>query len=578
MTDVQDVSFSSPQLLHLLFEIPTDVLRHIILPYASISEISCLDIAITSYSLRPVWLDALDGLKLCHTTDIETEVTMSKLLWLNSRGLVLDVINLQGSTCIKDNDRMLLLITESSKLSRVKQLSCGLCCLGRENISLCTRLPHLESVNLSGQCLEVVAQFLQQSHPNLHTLNISRVYNIGIKDTESITNSFPALKSLSICGNRKLADDSLASLARGCPQLSHLDVSNCRGLKGPGLIEIALRCQSLTSLDLSMCTISASHLTNLFNCTLALERLLLRNCFGVSDEVVETLVKTSRRLVYLDLSGCSNITNASLTAVLSHCPCLTHLGINDCFRVRTKAFTSIISSLNLESIQLDNCDKITDQAVVAIIEKCPALRCLSVGFCLGVSNVSLIALSARSIYIVKLNLEACYNVSDEGLEALVSIGGGSSPLEEISLASVYNISDRGICAIAENCSSLRVLNISVDEGSRPGITDKSIVAIAQRCGKLCDLNLNRCRGITDVSVEAVAASCPFLEKIRMRYCALLTDAAISALAMARCWKQLRYIDVGHCQQLTDSSIAKISKKFVNIEKDRNACHLFFDDT
>ncbi|KAL3695139.1 hypothetical protein R1sor_008790 [Riccia sorocarpa] len=116
------------------------------------------------------------------------------------------------------------------------------------------------------------------------------------------------------------------------------------------------------------------------------------------------------------------------------------------------------------------------------------------------------------------------------------------------------LGDRSVVAIAESCKDLQHLSLRW----RQGITDIGVSALAGSCRKLTHLDLGRCKKITDQSLEAIS-HLEFLEVLVLRNCSLITDAGVSLLASGVTNKCLRRLDLRECDQLTDSGALSLQQ-------------------
>ncbi|KAK3536130.1 hypothetical protein QTP70_031023, partial [Hemibagrus guttatus] len=114
-----------------------------------------------------------------------------------------------------------------------------------------------------------------------------------------------------------------------------------------------------------------------------------------------------RGLQELDLSGCSNLTDVSMTQVLQfpvlqrlslamlpeisdegvasvvlHCPCLTSLALSGCSRLTDAGLARALPRLHrLQRLQLAYCNGITDRSLSLIVQHCKRLRTLDISMC-----------------------------------------------------------------------------------------------------------------------------------------------------------------------------------------------------
>jgi hypothetical protein len=88
--------------------------------------------------------------------------------------------------------------------------------------------------------------------------------------------------------------------------------------------------------------------------------------------------------------------------------------------------------LQLQSLNIDGCSKITDEGIRAVASGLPRLQ--------------------------SLNIEYCDNITDEGIRALAN---GLPQLQSLTINDCGNITDEGISALANGCTQLHSLNIRI---------------------------------------------------------------------------------------------------------------------
>ena len=109
--------------------------------------------------------------------------------------------------------------------------------------------------------------------------------------------------------------------------------------------------------------------------------------------------------------------------------------------------------------------------------------------------------------------------------ALISLGISNRGLETIIINECDHVSDNGVVALTKGCSGILALGLS-----RLKITDIAISAVTNSCKRLRFLNLGRCRNISDSSIKNVAIGLPQLQVLRLERCISLTADAMSAIA------------------------------------------------
>ena len=134
----------------------------------------------------------------------------------------------------------------------------------------------------------------------------------------------------------------------------------------------------------------------------------------------------------------------------------------------------------------------------------------------------------------------CFDKSDIGDEAIVSIAHGSPHLTKVILFDCDCITDTSMIALGENCSQLVLIDISRCNG----IPHKGLTALADARRNITGVNvpdmqhgfsLRRIRishndQITDIGISAVGRSCPLVKEIDFSHCGMISGMGISAIA------------------------------------------------
>ena len=102
---------------------------------------------------------------------------------------------------------------------------------------------------------------------------------------------------------------------------------------------------------------------------------------------------------------------------------------------------------------MGGCSNITDNGAI-MLSKCKNLIGLSLGYCMKISDMGVIAISQNCTSLKNLILYRCELISDE---AISSIASHSHKLRLLDLRYCYKISDRGIEKVAKKCCFLSFL-------------------------------------------------------------------------------------------------------------------------
>ena len=170
-----------------------------------------------------------------------------------------------------------------------------------------------------------------------------------------------------------------------------------------------------------------------------LRRLDLSNCWCVDDYTMELVAKYCGNLTIINLSWCTNITREGLDDVTKGCTTLTDLTISHCcfsnkdLECIPKNCTNVLTSLDISE-----CEYISENIVEEIIEKCRNLETLKLG--------------------------RCWTVTNDGIEKIAKIGPSS--LRFLDISNFNNpyfdmfLDDDTVRHIIERCENLTELNLT----------------------------------------------------------------------------------------------------------------------
>ncbi|KMS98796.1 hypothetical protein BVRB_3g068720 isoform A [Beta vulgaris subsp. vulgaris] len=227
--------------------------------------------------------------------------------------------------------------------------------------------------------------------------------------------------------------------------------------------------------------------------------------------------------------------------------------------LRDKYYSSV---LNLEILNLNGCQKISDKGVEAITSACSNLRIFSIYWNVRVTDVGVQHLVKNCKHVINLNLSGCKNVSDKSLEV---VADAYQELESLNITRCIKLSDSGLQCILYKCSSLKSLNLYalssftdevyknmsrlahlrfLDLCGAQNLSDHGLMCIAE-CNNLVYLNITWCVRVTDVGVIAIAKGCTCLELLSLFGIIGVTDKSLEALS-ASCSNTLKTLDVNGC--------------------------------
>uniref|UniRef100_A0A452HR94 F-box domain-containing protein n=1 Tax=Gopherus agassizii TaxID=38772 RepID=A0A452HR94_9SAUR len=307
----------------------------------------------------------------------------------------------------------------------------------------------------------------------------------------------PYVVRLNLRGCSSLHWPSFKSISE-CKNLQDLNVSECQGLNDESMRLISEGCPALLYLNLSYTDITNGTLRLLSRSFSNLQYLSLAYCRKFTDKGLQYLGsgKGCHKLIYLDLSGCIQISVDGFRYIANSCSEIKHLVINDmptltdkCIQALVEKCQQIMSVVFLDSphlsdvafkalaecklvkVRIEGNNRITDLSFKLMSKSCPQIKHIYMADCQKITDVSLKTISPLK-YILVLNLADCVRISDAGLRSFLE-GSSGTKLRELNLT---------------NCIH---------------VTDASLMKIAQRCHNLTYLNMRYCESVTDAGIEAL---------------------------------------------------------------------------
>ncbi|KAM5204503.1 F-box and leucine-rich repeat protein 13 [Hipposideros larvatus] len=384
-----------------------------------------------------------------------------------------------------------------------------------------------------------------------------------------------------------------------CKNLQELNVSDCPTLTDESMRYISEGCPGVLYLNLSNTTITNRTMRLLPRHFHNLQNLSLAYCRKFTDKGLQylNLGNGCHKLIYLDLSGCTQISVQGFRSIANSCTGIMHLTINDmptltdscvkalvekCPRIASVVFIGAphisdcafkaLSTCNLRKIRFEGNNRITD-ACFKFIDKCyPNISHIYMVDCKGITDASLKSLSPLKKLTV-LNLANCVRIGDMGLKQFLD-GPVSTKIKELNLSNCI-LSDVSIVKLSERCPNLNYLSLRnceylTDLGITYIVNIYSLVSvdlsgtdisnegltILSRHKKLKELCLSECYKITNFGIQAFCKGSLILEYLDVSYCPQLSDEIIKAVAIYCI--NLTYLSIAGCPKITDSAMELLS--------------------
>lgn len=170
---------------------------------------------------------------------------------------------------------------------------------------------------------------------------------------------------------KSLGDDAIVQMLQHVgPRLTHLDISRNADLTSRTLLDgILANCASLQTLNMVLLQaeeIEPAHFVKLFEglksrgCA-KLTKLSLERCLAVNDEVIAALIDfCGPNLVELNVNSCDRITEEGFKAIAKGCPNLQVINIGFCRQVTDGVVMELMNSMRqLREISLFACNKVS---------------------------------------------------------------------------------------------------------------------------------------------------------------------------------------------------------------------------
>eukprot|EP00188_Purpureofilum_apyrenoidigerum_P001938 Plantae.Rhodophyta-Purpureofilum_apyrenoidigerum.ctg21195.p1 GENE.Plantae.Rhodophyta-Purpureofilum_apyrenoidigerum.ctg21195~~Plantae.Rhodophyta-Purpureofilum_apyrenoidigerum.ctg21195.p1 ORF type:complete len:519 (-),score=78.34 Plantae.Rhodophyta-Purpureofilum_apyrenoidigerum.ctg21195:463-2019(-) len=271
---------------------------------------------------------------------------------------------------------------------------------------------------------------------------------------------------LRFCG-RGMSDQVLITLTTGSTSIRELVLEGCYRLSDDGIIEAVNNLADLSVFELTSCPNlgkrSMEALVTKFGSTL--KSLAIGSSPQLGAEELKILANFEK-LESLKITENPNMTDDILEHILQN-----------------------QSDGNLITLDLSSCSEITDAGVSTVAHKRRALKEIKLD-CTKISDEGLSKLSERCTFLQSVSLRSCSNVTDLGCLHLIE----KCKLTTLILNKLYCITDATICSLREHCANtLQELDISWCRA----ISDEALgVLIDSSRANLRTLTLRGCSQIT----------------------------------------------------------------------------------
>ncbi|KAL7134070.1 hypothetical protein ABFS83_11G002600 [Erythranthe nasuta] len=288
----------------------------------------------------------------------------------------------------------------------------------------------------------------------------------------------------------------------------------------------------------------------------------------VSPSILRNLISHPSLWLVLDFHEMNNAGDRLVAALsLSRYQNVKHINLEFARDIEDKHLEIVKSKCghsvkNIEVLNLNGCQKISDVGIDLITYNSPILKVFSIYWNVRVSDLGIRNLVKNCKLVIDLNLSGCKNVTDESSKLIAESYPG---LQHLNLTRCIKLTDKGLQMILAKCSSLQSLNLYalssftdiaykkisllihlqfLDLCGAQNLSDDGLSCIA-KCKNLTSLNLTWCVRITDQGVLTVAQGCRSLEFLSLFGIIGVTDKSLEALS-SFCSNTITTLDVNGC--------------------------------
>jgi F-box/leucine-rich repeat protein 9 len=220
----------------------------------------------------------------------------------------------------------------------------------------------------------------------------------------------------------------------------------------------------------------------------------------------------------------------------------------------------------LEILDLTDSKGLSNLCLIEICKNMATLKQLILTRCWMINDVGLREVS-RLQHLEVLDVTSCDRITDLGLvEGLIPQGKKSFKLKKLYLGLLPYMSILSVYRLSQQYDELQVLDLS---GSSNSINDEAIQMIFRYQLKLKHLNLDCCAKITDFGLTG------YSEQSDLGNCQNYVSFNLNSL------KDLRYLNIAGCYQITDKSLIKCfdlpDLKELNISRCHNCTEAGIDN-
>ncbi|XP_076460121.1 uncharacterized protein LOC143293096 [Babylonia areolata] len=186
----------------------------------------------------------------------------------------------------------------------------------------------------------------------------------------------------------------------------------------------------------------------------------------------------------------------------------------------------------LKELTLDTAGTwLSDEALTVVLQNNPNLHTVDLSRCCFLTDVGVGAVGEHCVKLRRFSLVQCPQVTGRGLQSFID---NSACVEYINLSGCSGLTEDDLVNLATHCKEIKYFMLDMMYHLR----DRTVAMIARSCPGLLQLNVQMSWRLTDHCIHVLGEFCPHLESLQ----------------------------VMNCQQISESSLAKLRERNVCIDK------------
>ncbi|KZT70356.1 RNI-like protein [Daedalea quercina L-15889] len=366
-----------------------------------------------------------------------------------------------------------------------------------------------------------------------------------------------------------IIDDDLAHILPWCPNLESVCLTGVPDLSDPTVVLLARSARYLSGLDISGCTLVTDvAILELASIATELEVVRVNGLTTLTDPSVSALARSLTNLRELELSDLHLLTPLSIRDVWTFAMDLQRLKLANCVHLTDKAFPYVPTVASERSASLVSLASFAQEEspwtdgsrpptwletlpplIFSSGHKLAHLRFLDVSNCPRLTDTAIVGIVTYAPRIQHLNLSACVRLTDAAAESVATL----QHLHVLAMSYVDGLTDSGVVSIVRHCTKLRSVDISYSSS----LTDLAILELAtlHQLQRLAASGLPR---LTDNALLFMAEHAESLERLHVCQCRRLTLDAVHILV--RKLAKLEHLSASGVPALRRAGVERFSDK------------------